>query len=167
MARSAIQPGRGGGVTIQIEPPLEFILQQTGRFKAALLDFEPLWELVKPIAARVEEEQFDTQGQGAWPPLADSTLRIKAAGGWPADPLIRTGDLKASLVDPGRAADTGPRHMIYGTDTEYARFHQEGTSRMPQRQVIPDPYRVEDRRKVEAAMVTYINRAARETFGRI
>jgi len=38
---------------------------------------------------------------------------------------------------------------------------------MPQRQVIPDPYRVEDRRKVEAAMVTYINRAAKLTFGRI
>lgn len=158
---------RGAGVSIQVEPPLEFILKQTGAFQAALLDLEPLWELVKPVAASVEEEQWDTQGQGAWPPLADSTIAEKERGGWPSDPLIRTGDLKASLTDPGRAADSGPRHLIYGTDVEYALFHQEGTSRMPQRQVIPDPYRVEDRRKVEAAMVTYINRAAKLTFGRI
>jgi phage gpG-like protein len=165
VARSAVS--RGHGVTIQIEPPIEFILQQTGRFQEALLNLEPLWELVKPVAAQVEEEQFDTQGQGAWPALADSTLARKASGGWPEDPLIRTGDLKASLTDPGRAADVGPRHMIYGTDSSYAIFHQLGTSKMPQRQVIPDPYRVEDRRKIEAAMVSFVNAAARLTFGRI
>lgn len=157
---------RSGGVTIQIEPPLEFILSQTGRFQEALLDLEPLWELVKPIAADVEEEQWDTRGMGEWPALADSTIRRKE-GRWPLDPLIRTGDLKSSLVDPGRAADSGPQHMIWSTDVDYARFHQEGTSRMPMRQVVPDPFRVEDRRKVEAAMVTYINAAARLTFGRI
>jgi phage gpG-like protein len=165
MARSAVS--RGGGVSIQIEPPIEFILQQTGRFQAALLDLEPLWELVKPVAASVEEDQFSSQGQGAWSPLAESTLARKEAGGWPMDPLVRTGDLKASLVDPGRAADTGPQHMVYGTDVGYAIFHQEGTSRMPQRQLIPDPYRVEDRRKIESAMVAYVNAASRLTFGRI
>jgi phage gpG-like protein len=165
MARSAV--GKGGGVTIEIEPPIDFILRQTTEFQATLLDLEPLWELVKPIAAGVESDQFGTQGEGAWPPLAEATLARKAAGGWPEDPLIRTGDLKASLTDPGRAADAGPRHMIYGTDVDYAIFHQEGTSRMPARQLIPDPYRVEDRRRIEAAMVTYINAASRATFGRI
>lgn len=164
MARSAIQPGKGG-VTIQIEPPLEFILQQTGRFQEALLDLEPLWERVKPVAAEVEEEQW--AGAGDWAPLADSTIRRKEAGGWPLDPLVRTGDLKESLTDPGLAADSGPQHMIYGTDVDYAQFHQEGTIHMPARQLIPDPYRVEDRRKIEAAMVSYINAAARLTFGRI
>ena len=116
MARSGVR--RGSGVTIEIEPPLEFILRQTGRFQAALLDLEPLWELVKPVAANVEEDQFSTQGEGAWPALSDVTIAEKEAGGWPADPLVRAGDLKASLVDPGRAADTGPRHMIYGTDID-------------------------------------------------
>lgn len=165
MARSAV--GRGGGVSIQIEPPLEFIIKQSGEFQAALLDLEPLWELVKPVAASVEEDQFSSQGQGAWPGLAESTIARKEAGGWPADPLVRTGDLRASLVDPGRAADAGPRSMTYGTNVDYALFHQEGTSRMPQRQLIPDPYRVEDRRKIESAMVAYVNAAARLTFGRI
>src|SRR5215475_9439851 len=104
---------RTSGVTIEIEPPLDFILRQTGEFQAALLDLESLWELVKPEVARMEEEQFSTQAHGTWPPLAETTIMIKERGGYPPDPLIRTGDLKASLVDPGRAADTGPRHMIW------------------------------------------------------
>lgn len=158
---------RTSGVSVVIEPPIDFILKQTAEFQAALLDLEPLWELVKPEVSRMEEEQFSSQGHGAWPPLADTTLAIKEAGGWPSDPLIRTGDLKASLTDPGRAADSGPQRMIWSTDVEYARFHQTGTRRMPMRQVIPDPYPVEERRKVEMAMVTYINRASAETFGRI
>src|SRR5262249_15695179 len=99
MARTAVH--RGPGVTIEIEPPLDFILQQPGPFQEALLDLEPLWELVKPVAADVEEQQFATQGEGAWPPLAESTIARKEAGGWPLDPLVRTGDLKESLTNPG------------------------------------------------------------------
>lgn len=165
MARSGV--GRGGGVSVQIEPPLEFILRQSGAFQAALLDLEPLWELVKPVMASVEEDQFGSQGQGAWPGLAESTVEQKSRLGWPADPLVRTGNLKESLVDPGRAAESGPRQMVYGTDVEYAIFHQSGTTKMPRREVIPDPFRVEDRRKVEAAMVTYVNAAAELTFGSV
>ena len=165
MARSVV--GSRGGVDIQLEPPLSFILSQTGAFKAALLDLQVLWDLFKPIMAEIEEQQFDTQGEGAWPGLAESTLAEKSAGGWPSDPLVRTGNLKESLVDPGRAAETGPMQMTWGSDVPYAIFHQTGTSKMPQRQVISDPFRVEDRRKLEVAMVTYVNTAARETFGRI
>ena len=171
MARSVTGGGARltgrGGITMELEPPIEFILQQTGRFRDSLLDLEVLWEAFKPIMSEVERRQFDTHGDGSWPPLAETTLAQKEAHGWPSDPLVRTGDLKESLVDPGRAADSGPLHMNYGTDVPYAGFHQDGTSRMPQRQVIPDPFKVEDRRKLEVAMVTYINRAAAETFGRI
>src|SRR4051812_28252858 len=156
-----------GGITMELEPPVEFILKQTGAFQAALLDLEILWDLFKPIMGEIEEQQFDSRGEGAWPALSESTLSQKSEGGWPADPLVRSGDLKASLTDPGRAAQTSPTEMSYGTDVPYAGYHQDGTSKMPQRQVIADPFRVEDRRKLEVAMVTYINRAAAETFGRI
>jgi phage gpG-like protein len=152
---------------MHFEPPVEFILQQTGAFQAALLDLEVLWELFKPIMSEIEEQQFDSHGAGAWPSLSESTLEQKGRGGWPSDPLVRSGDLKNSLTDPGRAAQTGPTEMSYGTDVPYAGYHQDGTSKMPQRQVISDPFRVEDRRKLEVAMVTYINRAAAATFGRI
>lgn len=165
MARSVVNPG--GGISVQLEPPLEFIMRQTGAFRAALLDLQALWELFKPVMSEIEGEQFSSQGQGAWPGLAESTISEKSQGGWPLDPLVRTGNLRESLIDPGRAAETGPQQMTWGSDVPYAAFHQTGTSKMPQRQVIADPFRVEDRRKLEVAMVTYVNTAARATFGRI
>ena len=58
--------------------------------------------------------------------------------------------------------------MSWGTDVPYAHFHQDGGSvagRPPQRKVLD--IRVEDRRKLEAAMVTWINGVSRLTFGRI
>src|SRR5690242_17119804 len=109
MARSVVGGttlGSGGGIRMELEPPISFILRQTGAFRDALLDLEVLWDLFKPIMESIEEQQFSSSGEGAWPGLADSTLAQKEKGGWPSDPLVRTGDLKASLVDPGRAADT-------------------------------------------------------------
>jgi phage gpG-like protein len=156
-----------GGVTIHFRPPLEFIAKQAGSFGRRLRNLEPLWDRFEPILAQVEEEQFSTHGQGAWPPLAQSTLEQKSRHGWPSDPLVRTGSLKESLTNPGAAGDKGPMRFSYGTDVEYARYHQEGTTKMPQRQVIPDPFRVEDRRKLEQEMVKWINSEAAKAFGRI
>jgi hypothetical protein len=159
--------GRGGGVTMHMEPPADFILRQTGLFQKALLDLEPLWKEIEPVMAAIEERQFDTQGDGQWPALADSTIAEKERLGFPNDPLIRSGDLKESLVNPDLAMRTGVMRAEWASDIPYAGYHQDGTVKMPQRQVIPDPLKVDDRRKLEAAMVTYINIAARETFGRI
>jgi hypothetical protein len=164
---SGVTYRRGGGITMHMDPPVEFILKQTGRFQAALLDLDPLWELFKPIMSDIEQRQFDTQGDGQWPPLADSTVLEKERLGFPADPLVRSGDLKDSLVNPDQAMRTGLMHAEWASDIPYAGYHQDGTSKMPQRQVIPDPFKVEDRRKLEAAMVTYVNEASRLTFGRI
>jgi phage gpG-like protein len=148
----------GGGVTMQLVPPLSFILRQTGAFRAALMDLEPLWQMFRPIMEQIEQEQFATEGHGEWPPLAESTLRQKSGG----EMLVQTGELKGSF-----SLTSSPKQAAWGTDVFYATFHQEGTEKMPMRQVIPDPFRAEDRRKLEVAMVSYINAAARSTFGRI
>lgn len=159
-----------GGVEIVLQPPIEFILRQTGRFKAALLDFSDLWERFKPVMGEIEQEQFSTRGHGAWPPLAPSTLEQKARRGWPLDPLVRTTELRESLTDPNRAMHISGQEAWYGTDVEYAHWHQTGgyvAGRPPQRQVIPDPLPVDSRRKLETAMVSWINEIAARTFGRI
>lgn len=154
----------GGGVRIVLEPPVEFILRQTGAFRRQLEDLDPLWEMFKPILTDIEEQQFDTEGHGGWPPLAESTMRYRDS-----QPILQqTGALKASLVDPAQAAQTGPMQMIWGTDVAYAHWHQDGgtiAGRPPQRKVLD--IRTEDRRKLERAMVTWINRVAAETVGRI
>ena len=56
MARTVSRPG--SGVNVVFEPPIEFILRQTGRFRHALEDLGPLWEGFKRIMEGVERERF-------------------------------------------------------------------------------------------------------------
>ena len=169
MATPVISGGKsgGGGVTVKFVPPLSFLARQAGAFGRELRDLRPLWDRFEPVMAEMEQRQFDTRGDGAWPPLAESTLRQKSMRGWPADPLVRTGALKDSLTDPGRAFTKGPMNAEYGTNIPYAHYHQDGTSKMPARQVIPDPVKAEDRRKFEREMVRWIDSVAARTFGRV
>lgn len=153
------------GVHVELKPPVAFILQQSGAFRRALANLEPLWDRFKPILGEIEAEQFSSQGHGAWPGLAASTLAQKAAHGYPADPLVRTGDLRESLVNPGRAAQSSGDTLIYASDVDYAGYHQDGTSKMPQRKVID--LRTDDRRRLEQETVAWIDEVARDTWGRI
>lgn len=162
MAGSVVS--QGGGVTLRLTPPLEFIMRQSGRFRQQLANLEPLWDRFKPIMGEIEKKRFADEGPG-WEPLADSTKRQKSAAGYPLDPLIREGDLLASLTNESRAASTARMRMEWGSDVSYATYHQEGTGKMPQRKVV-DVY-VDARRRLEMAMVGWINLVARNTFGRI
>jgi phage gpG-like protein len=157
-------------VTIEMRPPLEFILRQSGAFRRKLSDLASLWERFKPIMGELERDWFDSRGRGSWPPLSEYTLREKEALGYPLDPLVRTGNLRDSLVDPQRAMHAARDTAWYGTDVAYARWHQTGgfvPGRPPMRQVIPDPFPVETRRRLEQEMVAWIDQAAAETWGRV
>lgn len=152
-------------VTIRLSPPVEFILRQSGAFRRSLDNLEPLWDRLKPVMSEIEQEQFESHGHGDWPPLAESTLRYKQG----PDMMVESGDLKSSLVDPGRAAESGPRQMVWSTDVPYAHYHQEGGSvpgRPPQRVVLE--VRTEDRQgKIEPSVVRWVNEVAARTWGAI
>ena len=67
-----------------------------------------------------------------WPALKPSTIARKGNDRI----LVETGALRASLVSvggPGNISATAPRGMLFGTEVEYAIFHQEGTRKMPAR----------------------------------
>jgi phage gpG-like protein len=148
-------------VTIKLSPPVSFILKQSGAFGRALEDLTPLWDEFDETLQEITKEQFETEGHDTWLPLAQSTDDQKSAHGFPLDPLIRTGLLFDSF-DP---LVYGAQSFTWGTDIEYAEYHQRGTPRMPQRKVID--LRVEDRQKLEQDMVFYVNAASRRTWGRI
>jgi phage gpG-like protein len=155
-----------GGVKIAFQPPLEFILRQNTAFQRQLLILDDLWDRFKPLMSEFETEWFASEGEGSWPPLADSTLRQKTG----SEMLVETGTLKRSLTDAGQAARTTARTMEWATDVAYAGFHQTGgyvPGRPPQRQVIPDPFPVEWRREFERETVNYVNAAAARTWGRV
>lgn len=153
----------GGGISIQLRPPVEFILRQTGEFKRRLLHLQPLWDRFGEIMADVEEQQWSTGGGGAWPALAETSKPGPAL-------MVQSGALLDSLTDPGSALRTQSMSAEYGTRIEYAHWHQTGGTipgRPPVRQVIPDPMPAESRQKLERAMVTFLNDVAADTFGRI
>ena len=75
--------------------------------------------------------QYDSN-RNAWAPLAASTIKRKGHDRI----LVETGALRDSLVTiggPGNVHEAMQRGMVFGTDVEYALFHQTGTSRMPAR----------------------------------
>ena len=67
-----------------------------------------------------------------WPSLKPSTIKRKGQDRI----LVETGALMASLVSvggPGNINEVESRGMLFGTEVEYALFHQTGTQRMPAR----------------------------------
>ena len=88
-----------------------------------------------PVLRGDHEEMFsgehDSTGSG-WEPLAESTIQRKGHD----IILFEKGHLKESLISDGGAgqiAETSDRHLAFGTEVEYAGYHQSGTSRMPAR----------------------------------
>ena len=115
-------PKELGGILVDVEE----------RFKNA--DYA---ETLFPFLATLEQthgQQFRSQQDSsgaAWAPLAASTIARKRH----SRILYETGALEASLA--GNTGDSvravSHRGLLFGTQVEYAGFHQEGTSRMPAR----------------------------------
>jgi phage gpG-like protein len=76
---------------------------------------------------------FDRQGalQGGWKPLAASTIRQKQRIG-KEQPLVRSGHMRAGFTSFYSRDNAG-----VGNEVSYSRFHHEGTSRLPQRLLLP------------------------------
>ncbi len=97
-------------------------------YKTPLGDFQH-------VLAQGEAEAFDQQrepGGTPWEPLKPSTIAKKGH----SRILYETGTLMASLATvggPGNISDIYDHGSAFGTDVEYAGFHQTGTSRMPAR----------------------------------
>lgn len=114
------------------------LLRTLSRFGEGVQDYTPVFHSIVERLQQGAQEQFDTQGQGAWAPLSPKYAKWKAQN-YPGKPILqRTGDLLMSLTsETGHSINVvHPLEMRWGTDLLYARFHQLGTRRMPQRRII-------------------------------
>jgi phage gpG-like protein len=68
----------------------------------------------------------------AWAPLKESTAKQKARKGYSPTPLIRTGHLRQSFRPFWNKEQAG-----IGSEVPYAQYHESGTSRLPQRAMLP------------------------------
>ena len=99
---------------------------------------EPLKRSIQEVVGPSMHENFAVGGRPPWEPLHERTVDDKAAGGYPEDILVRSGDLAQvagqlnlwTIDGPGgEARSTGlPERVHYGI------FHQSGTRFMPQRE---------------------------------
>jgi hypothetical protein len=103
-----------------------------------------LAKLDEPVRRSLEELRdevraaFDSGGAAVgadWPPLAQRTLRDKLRHGFPLEPLVRTGRLRDGWAVRMEGAGRGVLESL----VPYARMHEEGLGRVPQRRFLPDP----------------------------
>lgn len=98
-------------------------------------DFSPVFREAKSMLERANAENFTTGGLpvGGWRPR-----KGEENYSWPK--LRKTNKLFNSLANLN-----GPPNVItplwaqFGTNVEYAKFHQYGTTRMPARKIVFDP----------------------------
>lgn len=117
----------------EIRVHAERAIKDLTKMQLRMADLAPAMREAKHILERANAENFDTHGLpvGGWAPR-------RSDYGWPI--MRRTGALEESLVNL-----TGPPNIItpkgarFGTEVDYAKFHQSGTRRMPKRQVLFEP----------------------------
>lgn len=110
-------------------------------------DAEPVWRAIMDYLTGVEQRQFNSDGKassGGWQQLAESTIAEKTAEGMPHPdrPLHGWGDLEDSLTRRGEGGGAvriiEQLYMIFGTQIEYAKYHQgnEVRTRIPLRRFL-------------------------------
>jgi len=97
-------------------------------------DARPIWPAVVERARAGYEYSFRSQGPG-WAPLKPSTVRARVAQGFPGGPILqKTNALRASYTSGLSWRATGSS-ITFFSNKSYAKYHQEGTARMPARRV--------------------------------
>jgi phage gpG-like protein len=150
--------------------PLGFDVDQRGAGKAAVdlhrmgergSDVRRVSEKVRSVYRRSEERRFDTQGQGGWPPLAESTRARKQQQGLDPRILRATEMLYRSLTSVrarGQVDERAPSEFRFGTTLPYARFHETGKG-VPQRKLID--LQPSERREIDELIEDYIAKGER------
>lgn len=128
-----------------------------------LRDLRPAWRSVLSYLKRATEQTFASQGARIgqqWAPLTEDYERRKSVV-YPGQPILRASDaMFRSLVDgtSDSIEEITDRELVYGTRTRHARYHQDGTPRMPKRQILA--VTDQDRREIKRIVRTHLERQA-------
>ena len=95
-------------------------------------------EIMEPVEKIIVEDTrlrfklgVDPQGR-PWAPLKEATLRSRRRKGRQDQPVLSDSRTLRNSIESSSTND----EVIIGTNVEYAKYHQEGTSRMPQRKIL-------------------------------
>ena len=97
----------------------------------------------RTLLTAANAQNFASNGlpAGGWAPLDAQYGAWKALRRPGAPTLVSSGSLFRSLMqmDGGNLNIVTPKSATYGTDVEYAKFHQYGTRKMPKRKIVFEP----------------------------
>lgn len=103
-------------------------------------DFRPILRWARDEIQRANRANFSSQGAASgkpWLPLDDEYARWKLTHAGPAPLLVFSGKLMQSLTSlRGSPNEIDKTSAVFGTNVSYARFHQTGTSKMPERKIM-------------------------------
>ena len=118
-------------------------------------DFAPVFKEARSGLEAWNSANFTQNGVPSgspWNALHASTLQWKAMHYPGTTPMVRTGKLFRSLTSlKGPANSIGGNEAEFGTNIEYAKFHQYGTSKMPKRKIVYEPKQFAERLAILAA----------------
>jgi phage gpG-like protein len=132
-------------------------------------DLRPVWEYAERAFYAIEREQFASQGgagrSGKWKELSAAYAKAKAKA-YPGMPILqRTGRLMRSLT--GNTGDSvlekREQEFSIGSKVPYGRYHQSGTSKMPQRSPInfSEPQRTAMQKELQKGLLTVLRGKAK------
>jgi phage gpG-like protein len=123
---------------IDIDPTMDKFKDMEKRAR----DFSPVWRWAKRSLERSFSENFRSGGSlvGGWDPLDVGYASWKRKN-HPGNPKLRiTGKLFRSVRNlDGGVNKINKLDATFGTDVEYAKFHQYGTTKMPARKIVFEP----------------------------
>ena len=123
-------------------------------------DIRRVSEKIRAIYRQSNARRFGSSGLGSWPALADSTVERKQAGGYPAQTLVRSGDLERALT-ASRASDQidrrDPTEFHFGTTLPYAGYHDTGSGGEKKRELVE--LTASEREQVSNLISAYVARA--------
>jgi phage gpG-like protein len=124
------------GVDIDIDVDIKEALLRLNTMKLRSKNFTPLFMYAKKMLELANAENFTTGGLpvGGWAPRSDSKSYTHPPLVGPSGKLMRS---LTSLFGPPNVIT--PRSATFGTNVEYAKFHQYGTTKMPARKIIFEP----------------------------
>jgi len=131
----------------------ENVLFAVDTLSERITNLEPVWGQIAKDLMELEAQIFATQGSiigKPWAPLSPKTVRQKQRKGFPLEPLVRTGRLRASLTDESSeemvldidnlGLTFGSARLVDRGDWFLAPIHHFGAPRrnIPARALMPD-----------------------------
>lgn len=127
-------------IRLKVDVDISTAMSQLNGMSARSANFKPVFRVARGELEQANRENFATGGLpvGGWAPQDVNDGTNVRGYGWPI--LRRTGRLFSSLTNlRGAPNDMGRNSAVFGTNVEYAKFHQQGTDDMPRRLVVFEP----------------------------